>query len=66
MDVKYWWTDDGDMEICSVRQQDGQDYICYHCGQRRLATAYVLKLVVSGEEYILCKRCFQQSCEIMT
>ena len=60
MKVRYWWTEDGDAEVCEraegVAEEDTQ---CYHCSSQIKAGTEVSLLTSSldNEEYIMCVGC---------
>ena len=64
MKVKYWWSEDGEIEICEksdrVMEVDGE---CYHCAAKLHKGNRVCELKVLKDEdtYILCKSCAEKN-----
>lgn len=60
MKVIYWWTEDGDNEICErtdrVLEKDGE---CYHCAKKLYKGDKIcmLKVLDDKDTYVLCKQC---------
>lgn len=58
MIVRYWWTEDGEAELCRMQRDTMQSYVCYHCGREFSGESYVLDSMVDADRYRLCKSCF--------
>lgn len=58
MIVRYWWTEDGEAELCRVQREEVQSYICYHCDGTFSGDSYLLSPMLESDSYRLCKNCF--------
>ena len=64
MKVRYWWTEDGEAEVCeSIGIILGEKAECYHC-MIKLEKGTMVKELTSlrdTEKYILCIACAEKS-----
>lgn len=59
MKVRYWWSEDGECELCDHEKVvTEQPCRCYHCDQEIPAGAACVKLQANaGEVYLLHEEC---------
>lgn len=68
MTVRYWWTDDGEAEICERREVIlEEDAECYHCSEKleKGQRVCLLTNLKDNERYYLSTRCAEKSTSII-
>ncbi|MCD7872649.1 MAG: hypothetical protein LUG21_05020 [Clostridiales bacterium] len=63
MNVRYWWTEDGTAEICSIKNIEAlENTKCYHknCNIEKGQSIYEL-LSQDNDKYLICENCFNQA-----
>lgn len=67
MKVKYWWSEDGQAELCDATQITApKNLTCYHndCKIKKNSICYELT-AKDQDKYILCKKCFDEATKIL-
>ncbi len=68
MTVKYWWTEDGGVELCGRKEgvlEVGTE--CYHCGAilKKGVKVSILVPIDENEKYIMCIECADKNTKIV-
>ena len=65
--VEYQWTNDGEVEVCAIKEVVLQEErTCYHCNRKiNIGETIMILKSQDGEEYIVCRKCYQKACKLI-